>query len=118
MKIRDSKGFTLIELLIVIAILGVLAGIAIPQLMTYRNTAYCGRVESDARHAFSAMEAYYAQHLKYGALSDASFSSSDKVSVQLISAVPLVISATDDTKLCPKGDVYTLSAQSGTSDWN
>lgn len=115
---RHNKGFTLIELLIVIAILGVLAGIAIPQLMAYRDEGYCGRAVSDARHAFTAMEAYYAQHLEYGALNDTGFASSPKVSVQVDTITPLVISATDDTNLCPKGDVYTLSAQSGTGTWN
>lgn len=115
---QQSKGFTLIELLVVIAILGVLAGIAIPQLMAYRDEGYCGRAMSDARHAFSAMEAYYAQHQEYGALSDTGFASSPKVSVQVDTTTPLVILATDNSNLCPKGDVYTLSSRSGMGDWN
>ena len=116
--IRRDRGFTLIELLVVVTILGILGGIAIPQLMTYRNEGYCGRVTSDARHAFSAMEAYYAQHLYYGPLGDTGFAASAKVSVAIDSTTPLVVSATDDSTLCPKGHTYTISGQSGIGDWS
>ena len=115
---RQNKGFTLIELLVVIVILGILGAIAVPQLMAYRDEGYCGRAVTDARHAFTAMEAYYSENLTYGPLADAGFTSSDKVTVSLISTDPLVISATDDSNLCPKGGVYTLSNQSGTGDWS
>ena len=58
-KLRSNKeGFTLIELMIVIAIIGILAAIAIPNFIAYRNKAYCSAAENDA-HAISAALADY-----------------------------------------------------------
>ena len=57
---NNQKGFTLIELMIVIAIIGILAAIAIPNFISYRNKAYCSAAESDAHSIASALADYYA----------------------------------------------------------
>jgi type IV pilus assembly protein PilA len=56
---RNQKGFTLIELMIVIAIIGILAAIAIPNFIEYRNKSYCSRAESDANSVASALADYF-----------------------------------------------------------
>ncbi|MBW2353805.1 MAG: prepilin-type N-terminal cleavage/methylation domain-containing protein [Deltaproteobacteria bacterium] len=62
---RDQKGFTLIELMIVIAIIGILAAIAIPQFSAYRTRAYNGAAQSDLRNAATAQEAYFVDAQTY-----------------------------------------------------
>jgi prepilin-type N-terminal cleavage/methylation domain-containing protein len=57
---RNQKGFTLIELMIVIAIIGILAAIAIPNFIDYRNKSFCSRAESDANSIAAALADYFA----------------------------------------------------------
>jgi prepilin-type N-terminal cleavage/methylation domain-containing protein len=57
---NNSKGFTLIELMIVIAIIGILAAIAIPNFLRYRDKAYCSKSETDAQNILAAMSSYFA----------------------------------------------------------
>ncbi|MBF0550597.1 MAG: prepilin-type N-terminal cleavage/methylation domain-containing protein [Deltaproteobacteria bacterium] len=55
----NHKGFTLVELMMVIAIIGILAGIAIPQFAAYKVSANNATSESDVRNLQSECEAIY-----------------------------------------------------------
>jgi general secretion pathway protein G len=55
---RNSKGFTLIELLIVVAIIGIIAAIAIPNLLNAIDRGKQKRTMADMRSIGTAVESY------------------------------------------------------------
>ena len=56
---KREGGFTLIELLIVIAIIGILAAIAIPQFNQYKARAYDTASKADLHNIYLACKAYW-----------------------------------------------------------
>ena len=126
---NNSKGFTLIELMIVIAIIGILAAIAIPNFISYRNKAYCSKAETDAQNVIAALASYFAdpdhadippigelksfEELVLNNNSEATYSSTG--------ADVVVVSLGDDNDKCPydkDGELYYVYfGTTGTSGW-
>lgn len=71
MKMNNEKGFTLVELMIVVAIIGILAAIAIPQFAAYRQRAFNSSAQSDVRNTKTAQEVMQADNQVYGATDSA-----------------------------------------------
>jgi len=64
-KMMQSKGFTLIELMIVVAIIGILAAIAIPNYLDYQMKAKTSEAKSNIGAIRTAEEAYAAEEGQY-----------------------------------------------------
>ena len=67
--LKRSKGFTLIELMIVVAIIGILAAIAIPNFMRFQLKAKAGEGKTNLAAIRTAEESYLAEFGTYVAAS-------------------------------------------------
>jgi len=115
---KNEEGFTLIELMIVIAIIGILAAIAIPQFSAYRTRSFNSAATADIRNAATAQEAYFVDNQSYCAtvatLTGATYGLylSDNVTLAVTAATT---SGYTMTSTHAKGDkTFTLTGPGGT----
>jgi type IV pilus assembly protein PilA len=66
-----KKGFTLIELMIVVAIIGILAAIAIPNFLNFRGKAVQAEAKVNLGGIFVCQESYFSEYNTYGGGDDA-----------------------------------------------
>lgn len=69
-KLNNRKGFTLIELIVVIAILGILAAILIPQFTGFQNKARATEVLVAAKSVGTAIDGFQVENGEYPVLAD------------------------------------------------
>jgi prepilin-type N-terminal cleavage/methylation domain-containing protein len=118
---KNQKGFTLIELMIVIAIIGILAAIAIPNFIEYRNKGFCSRAESDASNIAAALSDYFAipNHTRVPTLGTGAGQVRVQLSGNNTPSVGTVVTAisigvTDGSGRCPSS--YRTAMQANTTD--
>lgn len=95
MKINNKKAFTLAEIMIVVAIIGLVAAIAIPNFVKAREAAQRNGCIANLKQIQNAIQVWALDQNK---------SSTDSVSLDV-----LVPDYLKKTPVCPKGGVYTLT---------
>lgn len=78
----SRSGFTLIEMLMVVVVIGLLAGIAIPKFQAVRERSYLSSVRADLRSLASRQDIYYREHHSYStSIAALAFASTEGVTV-------------------------------------
>jgi len=70
---RDHKGFTLIELMIVVAIIGILAAIAIPNFLRYQAQARQSEARTNLGGVFVAETSFFGENGRYSDFQEIGF---------------------------------------------
>ncbi|HMO02581.1 MAG TPA: type II secretion system protein [Oligoflexia bacterium] len=119
---KRQGAFSLIELLLVIALFGILAAIAGPRYISYKQSAYDSRSQLDLRNGAAAEEAYFADNEIYfdcendECLSMAGFQRSNAVEIEFSSNSGTHLTGTAYSPLGNRntlGAAYRWNSQSG-----
>lgn len=101
--LKNRKGFTLIELMIVVAIIGILSAIAIPNFLSYKSKGQDAAVKSSAKNYYNVSMAYFADSTTTGN----TITQSELATMGLLATNPNV---TGDPTLTNTAGVITIDA--------
>jgi type IV pilus assembly protein PilA len=64
-KLKKARGFTLIELMIVVAIIGILSAVAIPNFIRFQARSKQSEAKTNLKAIFTAQKAYFGERDRY-----------------------------------------------------
>jgi len=102
---KSTKGFTLIELMIVVAIIGILAAIAIPNFLRFQLKSKSSEGKVNLAAIRTAEESYYAEYGLYIAAAASPAASGQNLKVPFVDAGAAGASF-NDIGWSPEGDVF------------
>ena len=109
---------------IVVTTLGILAAIAIPNFMAYREKAFCSKVESEANHTVAAIADYFSDPNNTGLptlneLADVTgYRPTENVTIDISGTeYEPVITAFDNSERCPRGKHFVINEENIHGEW-
>ena len=108
-----------------IAVFGILAAIAIPNFIAYRDKAYCGEVEVEAMNTAAAVACYFSdpshENLpgpdELASDPECGYLPGDIADISISGNIDnIVITAADMSGRCPRGEQYTVSIPADIND--
>jgi type IV pilus assembly protein PilA len=95
---RNKKGFTLIELMIVVAIIGILAAIAIPNFLKFQAKSKQSEAKTNLKAIYTAETGYYGENNTYNTF--------DRVNWQPVGVARYTYDLGSDTGITPASGPY------------
>ena len=107
---KRERGFTLIELMIVVAIIGILAAIAIPNFLRFQARSKQSEAKTNLKAIFTAEKSYYAEKDTYAELDVVGFApEAGSRYAYCVTAGEVVFTGTGTNPGCPAGVTFTAT---------
>ena len=121
---KVSKGFTLIELMVVVAIIGILAAIAVPNFVKFQCRSKQSEARGNLKAMYVAQESYKAEFDSYGTVGAIDGQAAAQTATNQIGFVPkgnrlrYIYSATSNAPTTGTAAQFDGTATGGTTDTN